>query len=75
MKISVILCTYNRCASLAKALDSIAASAVPGSVVWEVLVVDNNSNDRTREVAGAFVEDTPDASATCLSHGEVNQTR
>ncbi len=50
MKISVILCTYNRCQSLAKALDSIAASALPNSAEWEVLVVDNNSSDQTREV-------------------------
>jgi len=54
MKISVILCTYNRCRSLAKALDSIAASTLPNSVEWEVLVVDNNSSDRTREVVEEF---------------------
>jgi len=54
MNISVILCTYNRCESLAKALDSLAASVMPESLTWEVLVVDNNSNDRTRDVVGAF---------------------
>jgi hypothetical protein len=36
---SVILCAYNRCWSLAKALDSVAASTLPESVAWEVLVV------------------------------------
>ncbi len=50
MSISVILCTYNRCQSLAKALESIAGSTVPDSVEWEVLVVDNNSADQTREI-------------------------
>jgi glycosyltransferase involved in cell wall biosynthesis len=50
MKISVILCTYNRCRSLSQALESVAASVLPESVGWEVLVVDNNSPDRTREV-------------------------
>jgi glucosyl-dolichyl phosphate glucuronosyltransferase len=50
MNITVILCTYNRCQSIGKALDSIAASALPDSVNWEVLVVDNNSSDQTREV-------------------------
>jgi glycosyltransferase involved in cell wall biosynthesis len=54
MKISVILCTYNRCQSLATALGSVAASDLPGSVGWEVLVVDNNSKDRTREVVEDF---------------------
>src|ERR1035438_10111695 len=50
MKVSVVLCTYNRCQSLARALESIAASQMPECVDWEVLVVDNNSKDRTREV-------------------------
>lgn len=54
MRITVVLCTYNRCRSLAKALDSVAASTLPGSVEWEVLVVDNNSSDQTREVMGEF---------------------
>jgi glycosyltransferase involved in cell wall biosynthesis len=54
MKISVILCTYNRCGSLAKTLSSVAASILPQSVEWEVLVVDNNSTDQTRVVAGEF---------------------
>lgn len=50
MKITVILCTYNRCDSLVKALESIASSRMPDSVDWEVIVVDNNSNDQTRPV-------------------------
>ena len=54
MKISVILCTYNRCHSLATALQSVANSQVPDSVTWEVLVVDNNSKDKTRETAEEF---------------------
>jgi glycosyltransferase involved in cell wall biosynthesis len=54
MHISIILCTYNRCEALSKALSSVAASIVPPSVEWEVLVVDNNSCDRTREVVEKF---------------------
>ena len=50
MSISVIVCTYNRCQLLAKALDSIAASILPNSVEWEIVIVDNNSVDQTREV-------------------------
>jgi len=50
MYITVIVCTYNRCESLAKALNSVASSILPDSVQWEVLVVDNNSKDSTREV-------------------------
>jgi glycosyltransferase involved in cell wall biosynthesis len=48
MKISVIICTHNRSELLSKALDSVAASKVPDSIDWEILVVDNNSNDQTR---------------------------
>jgi len=54
MKITVILCTYNRCQILGKALDSIAASILPDSVEWEVLVVDNNSSDQTRQTVEGF---------------------
>jgi len=54
MKITVILCTYNRAKTLAKALESISASILPSEIDWEVLVVDNNSRDQTREVAERF---------------------
>lgn len=50
MDISVIVCTYNRAASLAVALESIVSQRLPDSVAWELVVVDNNSTDRTREV-------------------------
>ncbi len=59
MNITVILCTYNRCQNLAKALDSVAASMLPESVEWEVLVVDNNSNDQTRELVEGFCHRYP----------------
>ena len=54
MKIAVILCTYNRCQSLARALESLAASCMPASAHWQVIVVDNNSNDQTRSVVEEF---------------------
>ena len=54
MNITVILCTYNRCQILVKALSSVALSRLPESVAWEVLVVDNNSRDRTRDVVADF---------------------
>ena len=50
MKVTVILCTHNRCQSLEKALESLASLKLPAPDEWEVLVVDNNSSDRTREV-------------------------
>ena len=54
MNITVILCTYNRCRTLEKALSSVAASTLPESIEWEVLVVDNNSRDQTRDVVEDF---------------------
>ena len=59
MKITAISCTYNRCQSLEKALDSVAASKLPESVEWEVLVVDNNSRDQTRPVVEDFCRRYP----------------
>jgi glycosyltransferase involved in cell wall biosynthesis len=59
MKITVILCTYNRCQSLAKALDSVAAQTFSEPAEWEVLVVDNNSRDQTREVVEDFCRRYP----------------
>lgn len=54
MKIAVILCTYNRCGDLPKALNSVIASILPHSTEWEVLVVDNNSTDHTQQVVVDF---------------------
>lgn len=59
IQISVIVCTYNRAQSLAKALDCVAASTLPEGVEWEVLVVDNKSTDQTREVADEFCRRQP----------------
>jgi glucosyl-dolichyl phosphate glucuronosyltransferase len=59
MKISVLLCTYNRAESLARALASVAKSQMPDDAVWEVLVVDNNSSDNTRAVVAEFAEHHP----------------
>jgi glycosyltransferase involved in cell wall biosynthesis len=54
MDITVILCTYNRCNLLPNALMSVVTSEMPAEVKWEILVVDNNSRDRTRDVVEDF---------------------
>jgi len=59
MKITVILCTYNRCQTLANALDSVALTKFSDPVEWEVLVVDNNSNDQTRDVVEDYCRRYP----------------
>ena len=50
MKITAIVCTYNRCQSLARALESLALSILPEATEWDVLVVNNNSSDQTEAV-------------------------
>lgn len=50
MDITVVICTNNRGHILAKALERVGASILPESFSWEVLVVDNNSNDQTRQI-------------------------
>jgi glucosyl-dolichyl phosphate glucuronosyltransferase len=59
MRVSVILCTYNRCQSLVAAMESVAVSQLPDSISWEVLVVDNNSKDKTRDVVQQFIQRYP----------------
>jgi len=48
MRFSVVIPTYNRAELLALALDSVLAQRT--SVPYEVIAVDNNSTDHTREV-------------------------
>jgi GT2 family glycosyltransferase len=59
MNTTIILCTFNRATSLSKALESVALSEVPEPVDWEVLVVDNNSSDRTRELVEEYCRRFP----------------
>ncbi len=48
--VSVIVCTYNRARSLTRTLQCLKEQQLPASVKWEVVVVDNNSNDDTQAV-------------------------
>jgi glycosyltransferase involved in cell wall biosynthesis len=50
MDATVIVCTYNRAASLKRTLESLQAQSARHGADWEVLVVDNNSTDDTRSV-------------------------
>jgi glycosyltransferase involved in cell wall biosynthesis len=51
--VSVVICTRNRASELELALAGLTRQA-PGGPAFEVLVVDNGSSDRTREVAEGF---------------------
>jgi glycosyltransferase involved in cell wall biosynthesis len=60
MKVSIIICTFNRCDFLAQALESLLNLAVPHALGWEVLIVDNNSTDSTKRVAESFTARHPE---------------
>jgi len=60
MNTTVVVCTYNRCQSLAAVLKSLAVQVMPESVTWEVVVVDNNSTDKTREVTESAICECPE---------------
>lgn len=55
MDISVILCTYNRCDSLVKVLESISEVKGSPNFTWELVIVDNNSKDQTEAVVKRFI--------------------
>lgn len=52
--VSVVVCTYNKAASLRLTLASLAAQVTPPDLAWELLVVDNNSTDGTPVVIEQF---------------------
>lgn len=47
---TIIVCTYNRAESLTRTLGCLAKQEGAAATRWEVVVVDNNSSDRTRDV-------------------------
>lgn len=53
--LSVVLSTYNRCGVLKNALEKFLSQQSSG-MDYEILVVDNNSTDETRQVVQSFVE-------------------
>jgi len=59
MDASIIVCTYNRAESLRETLNSLRSLKASPICQWEVIVVDNNSKDRTREVVEEIQRDWP----------------
>ncbi len=57
---SVVVCTYNRCASLVDTLEAIGGQEVSLGFRWELIVVDNNSRDDTRGTVERFAATRPD---------------
>ena len=59
LRLSLIIATYNRSASLIRALESVAQQNAPASE-WECVVINNNSTDDTQERFAEFVAAHPD---------------
>jgi glycosyltransferase involved in cell wall biosynthesis len=57
--VTVAICTRNRCRALQRTLRSLAAIAIPPSLSWEVLVVDNGSADGTATVVASVSDMLP----------------
>lgn len=51
---SVVICTYNGEHRLPTLLDGLRSQLTPKSLVWDVLVVDNNSHDRTAQCVSLY---------------------
>jgi glycosyltransferase involved in cell wall biosynthesis len=60
MRLSVVICTWNRAESLQKTLESIENCRVPDGTDWEVLIVDNNSTDATSVICQSFLQINPE---------------
>ncbi len=56
---SVIICTYNRCQSLHRTLESFCQMRVSTEERWELIVIDNNSRDSTPDVCAQFEKRLP----------------
>jgi glycosyltransferase involved in cell wall biosynthesis len=47
----VIICCYNSASRIKPTLEHISKQVIPGSISWEVVLIDNNCTDNTVEVA------------------------
>lgn len=59
MDVSVVICTYNRSGNLARCLGGLARQEDVQSLLWEVILVDNNSRDDTARVVQALARSLP----------------
>jgi glycosyltransferase involved in cell wall biosynthesis len=53
--LTVLVCTYNRCEDLRELLVSALSQGTGGAFTYEILVVDNNSSDGTRELVERLI--------------------
>src|SRR3990170_2653836 len=49
--VSIVICSYNGAMRLPQTLQYIAMQQVAAGIPWEVVIIDNNSNDNTAAIA------------------------
>ena len=54
LRVTVAICTWNRCSSLEQTLEGFTRLEAPTDASWELVVVNNNCTDRTDAVIRAF---------------------
>ena len=59
MRVSICVCTHNRAHILTYCLEALANLKVPVGCEAEILVVDNDSVDNTKEVVGTYSQRSP----------------
>jgi glycosyltransferase involved in cell wall biosynthesis len=57
MKLDVLIATYNRCKRLELAIRSLLRAPVPNGLEVRIVVVDNNSQDGTRDLVSSIAQD------------------
>ncbi|MDD3079171.1 MAG: glycosyltransferase family 2 protein [Paludibacter sp.] len=73
-RLSVIICTYNRDYILSDCLDSLVNQTADKSL-YEVIVVNNNSTDRTQEIALEYVKNDSNFRVVCESNQGLSYAR
>lgn len=58
-RLSVAICTYNRCDSLALTLESLVSQSYASKHNYELLIVDNNCSDDTARIVHSYSERLP----------------
>ena len=59
MRLTVALCTWNRCELLRQALEGMTRLDIPLGVDWELLVINNNCTDATDQVIEKYAPKLP----------------
>jgi glycosyltransferase involved in cell wall biosynthesis len=59
MRLTIGVCTWNRCKLLRQTLEQMTHLVIPAEVDWELLVVNNNSTDDTDREIAAFERRLP----------------